>query len=188
MSKWTTIDYNFKQVSNLTLNEYYLKNPQKFVQTIDVEDENIYRASFLNCSRYSYPTVPLVTLAEDSMIKSLSEVLVVSSDSYVISFNPFMSCSYDDITHQIVYQDGSEIATFLDFNEVNLTLTVTANSNEHAGYYKLSYRAFVTEDPDFVRNVDFTLNIGRNEPPYAVLNGFTEDYIIYTGQTHQWTV
>ena len=32
------------------------------------------------------------------------------------------------------------------------------------------------------------ITIVDNQPPYAVLNGFTEDFTLYTGQQHQWTV
>ena len=133
LSKWTTIDYNFKQISNLTLNDFYLKNPQKFVQVIDVQEEHVYRASFLNCSRYSYPTIPDMVIAHDSEILKLDATLIVGSDALVMSFNPFMSCSYDDITHQVVYQDDSTIATFLEFNEQIQNLTILADSNDYAG-------------------------------------------------------
>jgi hypothetical protein len=34
MSKWTSIDFAFKQVSNLTIDNYYLGNPQKFQETV----------------------------------------------------------------------------------------------------------------------------------------------------------
>lgn len=188
LKKWTSLDFSFKQVSNLTLNDFYSKNPQKFVQTIDVEQEHVYRANFLNCSRYSFPTYPEEIISEDSEIASLSASIKVGQYPSVFTFNPFMSCSYDEITHKIVYQDNTTVATFLDFDNQDLTLTVNADDNEYAGYYLLQYRAFVTEDPTFVRNYDFILNIDANEPPYPVLNGFTDDYTLYTGHTKNWTV
>lgn len=118
----------------------------------------------------------------------LSKALTVRTDSYVISFNPFTSCSYDAITHEIVYQDDTNIADFLVFDPTALTLTVKANANEFAGYYKLRYQAYVSSSPDFIAHQDFEITVGDNLPPYPILDGFSEDYILYELHSNVWTV
>lgn len=74
-----------------------------FTETIVLGDDAVYRANFLECSRYSNPNEPYETLHEDSPVDDLTEILTVQDDAYIIKFAPFTQCSYDDITHRVVY-------------------------------------------------------------------------------------
>lgn len=88
-SKWVSVDFAFKKVSNLTINDYYLGNPGTFIENVITNNNYVYRANFLNCSRYSFPVVPTNVIAADSGVKSFTQELVVQDAAYVLKFNPF---------------------------------------------------------------------------------------------------
>lgn len=121
-------------------------NPKKYQEKIVTGTNAVYRSSFLNCSRYSYPSEPYSPLTDDSPVEDLDTLLVVNDSPYVFKFEPFDQCSYDTITHRVVYQDDSALANFMTFDEASLTLTVNANLNEYSGLYLMKYEAYVNGD------------------------------------------
>jgi len=102
-SYWTTLDYAFKQVQTLVFENYYISNPSLFSEKRVVGTDAVYRSSFLECSRYSSPSEPYSPLTDESPVEDLDTTLVVSSSAYIFNFEPFDQCSYDTITHRVVY-------------------------------------------------------------------------------------
>lgn len=74
------------------------------------------------------------------------------------------------------------------FDPSALTLTIRANSNAFAGVYVLRFAAYDDGAESFLTYYDFNLTIKANQPPYPLLNGFTNDFTLYTGHTKQWIV
>eukprot|EP00347_Sterkiella_histriomuscorum_P020863 403336175 len=184
------IDYTevlSKSVSSLYIEDEHFQNAQDFSIKIESTNEYLMKETYAECLGYNYPNIPEDYKDISGEISDTSEgAVIVGADDHIFILPVFPQCSNDLITYSLLFDSGV-LPTWIVFDPVLRTLTMTPDDNDYAGTYTLTYIATITDDLTIVNQVDIELEIQLNQPPTAS-EDFKSEFTLSTFHENTWII
>ncbi|CDW85406.1 UNKNOWN [Stylonychia lemnae] len=174
---WQSVSFYHQATPNVNVLRY-LSNNQNVKIYYATKTAGDFRKIYGTCRFYSNPAAPIVQNRTGQPIDSQNGGISIGSKRYFIQLEQFIQCSGYPLTTEMKLSSNQPLPSFIKFDPILFTLTITPNQASAEGILNLVYSAFIIESSGYSNSTNIQIEFLPNSPPKAIQN-FQTDIVIF---------